>query len=765
MKTPNKPIDRLTQTLLLLFLTALPAFCQAIYEPYTFTTLAGQGGGQGTADGTGSDARFGSGFGIRNLVLDSAGNLYVQDGFRRKVTPTGAVTTEPNSAAIVIQAIDSAGYFYFPDLHAVAKIKSGPGWITLAGNGSVPGSTDGVGSAVRFRFPSGMAVDGAGKVYVADVGNSTIRKVTPEGVVTTLAGKAGTPGTADGIGNAARFQFESSGGLNGSRVAIALDKAGNLYVPNTTAVRKVTPEGVVTTLAGKGGTPGSLDGTGDAARFRRLVGLTVDTAGNVYVADDYTMVRKITPDGVVTTLAGQGNSPFGSYADGVGVDARFSDIRGMAVDKAGNVFVGDSVNYCIRKITPDGVVTTFAGRPSHTGIADGMGTAARFLSPYAVAVDPAGNVAVADSSSFGLYYYSKNPSTDGPLTNSIIRKVSAAGEVTTLAGKPGTIGSLNGTGEAARFNGPAGIGYDSAGNLYVSDSLNNKIRKVTPDGVVTTFADPTTGSAAGNADGAADVARFSHPNGLAVDALGNVFVADHNNSKIRKVTPDGAVTTLAAVTSPWGVAVDTGGNLYVSTPGKHTISKVTPEGVVSILAGATGVEGRADGPRSEARFSYPAGVAVDGAGNVYVADYWNATVRKITAAGRVTTLAGTSASFPLGKQLGGADGTGSSVRFNLPVGIAVDKAGNLCVADAEKGTIRKGFPATILSSSGPGFGFSGGRFGFKLTGQEGRAVVVEASTDLLNWLPIWTNTITGALDFSDPDSSAYPIRHYRARLP
>jgi hypothetical protein len=177
------------------------------------------------------------------------------------------------------------------------------------------------------------------------------------------------------------------------------------------------------------------------------------------------------------------------------------------------------------------------------------------------------------------------------------------------------------------------------------------------------------------------------------------------------------------------------------------------------LAGS--VFGFADGPASEARFYVPARLAVDGAGNVYVADHRNLAIRKITPAGRVTTLAGRGTR--LGTK-GGTDGTGELALFNGPMAIAVDKAGNLYVADAQEGTIRVGVPATTLSGSGPGFGFNGDRFGFQRTGPAGRLVVVEASTDLLNWLPIWTNTFTGTLDFSDPDSVAYPIRHYRARL-
>jgi sugar lactone lactonase YvrE len=418
----------------------------------------------------------------------------------------------------------------------------------------------------------------------------------------------------------------------------------------------------VTTLAGTAGTPGSVDGTGAAARFNLfdLSGVAVDSAGNVYVADtgNHT-IRKVTPSGVVTALAGTAGTR--GSADGTGAAARFNRPAGVAVDSAGNVYVADTSNHTIRKVTPAGlVVTTLAGTASIYGSLDATGAAARFTSPAGVAVDSAGNVYVADQS------------------NHTIRKVAATGVVTTLAGTAGISGSLDGTGAAARFNLPAGMAVDSAGNIYVADTSNRTIRKVTATGGVTTLAG--TAGTIGNADGTGTAASFNFPSGVAVDSAGNVYVADEFNNNIRKVTPTGGVTTLAGGSggmsgstdgtgaaarfhSPTGVAVDSAGNVYVADSGNHTIRKVTADGVVTTPAGSAGTIGSADGTGTAASFNRPINVAVDSAGNAYVTDAFNHTIRKVTPTGTTTTVAGTA----------GAAGIllGSLPRFSFPGGLVI----------------------------------------------------------------------------------------------
>ena len=324
-------------------------------------------------------------------------------------------------------------------------------FTTLAGLAYNRGTLDGAGNAARFYNPEGVAVDASGNIYVVDNQNCTIRKVSPAGVVSTFAGAAGVPGSADGTGAGASFRFP---------VGIAVDSAGTLFVGDSGngTIRKITPTGVVTTLAGTAGASGTADGTGPAARFSNPAGLAMDSGGNLYVADSGNQtIRKVTPAGVVTTLAG--TPGVRESGDGAGAGAGFSRPIGVAVDAAGNVYVADTDNQTIRKVTPAGVISTVAGVAGYWGSADGTGPGARFYYPEGVAIDGTGNLYVADSS------------------NCEVRKVTAAGVVTTLAGSAQAYGSVDGTGAGARFQNPFGIAVDAAGNVYVTDLSGNTLRK------------------------------------------------------------------------------------------------------------------------------------------------------------------------------------------------------------------------------------------------------------------------------------------------
>ena len=309
-----------------------------------------------------------------------------------------------------------------------------------------------------FQAPRGVAVNGAGNLYVADGDNCTVKMITPAGVVTTLAGRANTPGIVDGAGPAARFSILRGAGI---------DDAGNIYVADSCTVRKVTPAGVVSLFAGKAGNPGFADGAGSQARLSVPCGLAVDSAGNIYVADLYT-IRKITPAGMVSTLAG--SVRHAGSIDGAGTSARFSDLaKGIAVDHAGNVYVADTANHVIRRIIREGAVSVVAGMPGQSGSADGLGNTARFCYPQGVAVDSNGNIYVADTG------------------NDTIRRIAPTGAVVTLAGAAQQSGNTDGPGGVARFSHPQYIAVDSRGILYVADTGNQTIRKVTPEGVATTL--------------------------------------------------------------------------------------------------------------------------------------------------------------------------------------------------------------------------------------------------------------------------------------
>ncbi|MCP5502449.1 MAG: hypothetical protein H7A25_21305 [Leptospiraceae bacterium] len=293
---------------------------------------------------------------------------------------------------------------------------------------------------------------------------------------------------------------------------------------------------------------------------------------------------------------------------------------------------------------------------------------------------------------FLLYALSSNQTNTGTGTGTGTVETGTAGDVTTLAGS-GTAGSADGTGTAASFDFPMGIAVDTSGNIYVADFNNNKIRKISSSGEVTTLAGSGT---AGSADGNGTAASFNTPQGVTVDASGNIYVADSGNYKIRKVTSSGVVTTLAgsgssgsadgngtaaSFNTPQGVTVDASGNIYVADSGNYKIRKVTSSGVVTTLAGS-GSSGSADGSGTAASFSFSQGITVDANGNVYVADSYNNKIRKITSAGVVTTLAGSGT-------VGSADGNGTAASFSSPFGIAVVSSGVVYVADRDNNRIRK----------------------------------------------------------------------------
>lgn len=559
-------------------------------------------------------------------------------------------------AAVAASSLPSATAGIIPTLTA----------ITIAGK--APGNEDGPVAIARFSAPTGIAADTNGNLFVSDNNNHTIRKVSPAGIVTTFAGRAGRSGDSDGFGAAAGF-------LNAW--SIALDRDGSLFVADTAnyLIRKIAPSGKVTTLAGTSGVSGSQDGPGTSASFSGPAGVAVDRAGNVYVADaNLNLIRKIDPAGNVRTLAGLAGQA--GTNDGPGALARFNFPTGVAVDAATNIFVADNVNNTIRKITPDGRVSTLAGAAGFAGGADGTGSEARFNAPRGLVCDATGNVYVADS------------------YNHAVRKVTPAGAVTTFAGT-GQADHRDGPGLEARFNTPAGIAIDGAGNLFVGEYDNNTVRKITPAGIVSTVVGQRT---IGHVDGPANQARFNFPTGLAVDANGNVFVADIYNETIRRISPAGEVTTRAGVAGsygstdgpalqatfayPYGLLATTNGTLYVADSDSHAIRVISPAGTVSTLTGNATNAGNLDGPLSIATFQQPTALAMEAGGALFVIDSTANTLRKISSAS-VRTLAG------IPGVAGSADGIGAIATFNHPGGLAVSPDGTLFVSDTDNHTIRK----------------------------------------------------------------------------
>ncbi|MEE3121924.1 MAG: NHL repeat-containing protein [SAR324 cluster bacterium] len=324
----------------------------------------------------------------------------------------------------------------------------------------------------------------------------------------------------------------------------------------------------VSTLAGSG-TSGSSNGQGEAAGFNRPTGVVVDSSGSVFVVDNHNhVIRRIDSSGNVTTLAGTAGRA--GFTDAQGTEARFNKPSSAAVDSLGNIYVADIDNHLIRKIDSSGNVTTLAGTAGSSGSENGKGIEARFNKPSGVAVDSSGNVYVADRS------------------NHLIRRIDLSGNVTTLAGKAGSAGSTNGQGTSATFNQPSDVAVDSSGSVYVVDLDNHLIRKIDSSGNVTTLAGKV--GSAGSTNGQGTSATFNQPTGLAVDSSGSVYVADYNNHLIRRIDSSGNVITLAG----------------------------------------SGSAGFADGQGSAAKFNFPTGVAADSSGNVYVADFDNHRIRKLS---------------------------------------------------------------------------------------------------------------------------------------
>ena len=806
-----------------------------------------QTGNYGGHDVAGDTASF---FGLGKLISTFGGSMY------------GA-------------ASDSQNNLYVADYnnHTIRKITPTGTTSIFAGVAGLSGTADGTGSAARFCFPRGIAIDATNNLYVVDAGNYTIRKITSSGVVTTFVGTAGSQGIVDGTGSAARFY---------TPWGITVDSGGNLYVTEYTqhVVRKITSGGVVTTFAGLAGTGGSADGTGSAARFRNPYGIAADSSNNLFVCDGYyRTIRKITSSAVVTTFAG--NTGGGGYTDGIGIFARFGAPRGIAVDSSNNLYVTDSANCNIRKITSSAVVTTFAGQTasSNVGNVDGTGTDARFTSPVAIAITPSNLLYVSDNSAirkidssavvttfvglFGKFgnadglnnfrtiswqdssttqfrsitgsinlitdytdplIFSTNNTERARITetgilsagavsvqtfasvlstgtlqtgiynghdvlndnalfigagnnltipvakfwspfalvqdlsgniyvadtsNGCVRKINAANNVTTTF--------------ATGFNGLYGITIDSSNNLYVADVFSHVIYKITSAGIVSTFAG--TVNTAGYLDGTGTAAKFNNPWGIDIDSSGNLFVADSGNNVIRKITSAGVVSTFAGLSAASGYLDGTGSaarfsllagltvdttnnNIYVCDRDNSVVRKITSAGVVSTFAGLSSTPGSADGTGTAAQFFGLQGITVDSNSNVYVADSTNCTIRKITSAGVVTTIAGSVGALSF------ADGTGTAARFYYPSGINVDANNNLIVADTYNSVIRRvtsgGGTTTIAGTPFDGPGFSDG-YGYNPYGSVGvpfRVVTWQGTPS--THIKSLTGSITLGTDYLDP---------------
>ena len=634
-------------------------------------------------------------------VVDSSGNIYVCASFQNevwKLGPTGnillvigtgsagyggdngaAASAQLNSPTAV--ALDSSGSLYIADTNnnVIRKVATSGTITTFAGNGTPGYSGDnGPRTSAELNSPYGIAVDGTGNVYIADSGNNVIRKVATSGTITTFAGN-GTPGYSGDNGPATAAELNNPYGL-------ALDTAGNLYIAdwNNFVIRKVIASGTISTIAGNG-TPGSSGDNGPAtsAELDYPEGLAVDSAGDLYIADwGGNRVRLVSSGGTITTFAGNGNAGFGGDG-GPAASAEVNGPSGVALDSAGNVYVADSGNYRLRKVI-GGTITTFAGNGYENYSGDnGAAASAQLNNPDGVALDSAGNLYIADSNS------------------SVVRKVTTGGVITTIAGT-GTYGysGNNGPATSAKLRTPSGLAVDSAGNLYIADSSANVVRKVATDGTITTVAGNGVQGYGGD-NGPATSASLYNPNGVAFDSAGNLYISDTNNQVIRKVAATGIITTIAGnnavgyggdngpatsaeLNYPQALAVDSAGNVYIADTNNYRIRKVATTGVMTTIAG-NGTQGYTgdNGPATSAEFSSPDGLSVDGSGNLFISDGHDNVVRKVTSGGTITTIAGDGAAGTSGD-----NGPGTSAELDQPEGVAVGSTGVIYFGDSNSNRVR-----------------------------------------------------------------------------
>lgn len=576
---------------------------------------------------------------------------------------------------------------------------------TVVGDGTIGNIGDNAqADSAKLNQPTAFAKDALGNLYIAEYAGNRIRKVNTAGIITTIAGN----GTASFSGDGG----QATAATINTPWAIAVDANNNLYIADNAnnRIRKVNTAGIISTIAGTGAS--GFGGDGGAATAAMLSGpasVVVDTVGNIYISDFFNnRIRKINSLGIISTAAG--TSAGFSGDGGPATSAKIYHPAGLTFDTQNNLYISDAGNNRIRKVNSSGLISTFAGTgaPGYSG--DGaQATAATLSGPVSVSVDNSNNLFITDGN------------------NLVIRKIDNTGIITTVAGDQAKgIGFSGDGGQAvlAQFNYPYATIFNSVGDLLIADLNNNRVRKVNSAGIITTYiGNINTMVGDGNQ---ATLAQLWAPQSLVFDAAGNMYIADNSNNRIRKVntaglistvagngttgfTGDGGPATAATLNGPASIAIDAGGNLYIADSYNHAVRKVDNTGIITTLAG-NGTPGfLGDGGASTAaQLHFPLGVGVDKTGNVYISDSYNECIRKIDNGGIITTV--------IGNGTGGFSGDGGSAtaaKINLPMGIAFDTTGNLYFADSNNQRIRKLSSAGVISTvvgytSLGGFGGDGG---------------------------------------------------------
>lgn len=648
-------------------LTLIASFLLSLLSSETrcqiITTIA-----SGTNINDGSSALQAAFVAPTSLAFDRKGNIFItdtEDQRIRKIDVNGVMSTlagtgesgfggdgGPATNARFLNpsgiAADDAGNVYVADFQnsRVRKIDTNGLVTTVAGTATAGFSGDGgPATGAQLNFPRCVVVDQDGNLYIADSNNNRIRKVSTNGLITTVAGN-GVFGFGGDGGPAVNAQLRSPG-------AIAVDEANNLYIVDTYnyRIRKVDANGTIVTVAGNGAYETGGDGGPAAnASLNTPIGVAVDGAGNLYIAQQDSRVRKVNTAGIISAVAGNGTNGFGGDG-GLAVNALIGSSPGVKLDPAGNVYIADQNNYRIRRISPDGIITTVAG--GFTG--DG-----------------------------------------GPATNAFFRRL--------------------------LFDTPANLTVDQTGNVYVMDRFANRVRKVSPSGIVTTAAGTGVNGYAGDG-GPAISAQLRHPRDAGLDSLGNLYIADQYNSRIRKIDAGDLITTVAGNGTPYfienrpgsssadfyntsGIAVSKAGVIYVATT--NCILKIATTGIISIVAGVTASSGYSGdgGLATNAQLNNPTSVALDASGNLYIADFFNNRIRKVDTKGMISTVAGNGA-----PGYGGENVLAINSPVTQPYDVAVDAAGTIFISETGYARIRKvdrnGMMTTVAGNGANGFSGDG----------------------------------------------------------
>lgn len=719
------------------------------------------------------------------LCLLFAGSCLATPGLAQTITTFAGGARAIDGAQAVTQSIDAphgvlsdgAGGYYFSASGEGSRLYhvDADGNLHLIAGGSRPGfaGDGGQSASAQLNSPEDVVVGPDGSIFFADTGNMRIRKITPDGVIKTVAGNG------DSL---------SSGSDGGPAVSvpiyrpehIAVDGAGNLFIADWFGcrIRKVSVSGTMTTVAGNGVCASVGDGgPAKSAQVGHVEAIAVDQSGNLFFGDG-SRIRRIAANGFISTFAGGSQSGF-SGDGGPATVARLTSVNGLAIETSGNLLFIDYLR--IRKIMPNGVINTVAGTGMSGFSGDGGSALSATLTfPSAISVDMAGNVLIADTGA------------------SRIRKITTNGTISTVAGTyPGDGGPATST---RVF--PRGLAFDAADNLLIADVA--RIRKITKAGIISEVAGSTiaaSGTGPGNGDGGpASAARFSEPAGIAIDASGNTFVLDCAGP-VRKINADGIISTIYQSSGQFfvsnfcryfldydgilkvfsGIAADSEGNLFIAETGRHRILKITPAGVVSTFAG-TGTPGFSGdgGAATSANLMSPSGLALDKSGNLFIADSENGRIRKVNSAGFISTYVDTNAtmgsvaalvidrvgnlyfstlirdwdtfeysslirkvtpdgniSTVAGVGRPGSNGDGGpaiAAELSLVTGLALDSAGNLFLADELAGRVRRiGLVSTVpsLVSISPLLAGQGATVNVRLVGTSFESpLAIDAGTDL-----------------------------------